>query len=267
MENLEKTDIFAAGKGFVIGMVHCLPLLGIPGFCGDLNLVIRQAVTDALTLEEAGCDAVCVENMGDTPFSAVLDTEQAVSLAVVAKEVKNAVKIPVGIDAAFNDCKASLSIARCIGGAFVRIPVFADTVVFYGGILTPCARECMLFREKIGAQNVKVFADIQVKHTHMLLPHISVEDSAKAAENCGADAVIVTGTHIGAETPIETVERVKKAVRIPVIVGSGINKLNLRGQLKIADGAIVGSSLKENGILTNPVSLSLAKELLCARTE
>ncbi|MDR2201459.1 MAG: BtpA/SgcQ family protein [Clostridiales bacterium] len=255
-------NIFGAGKGFIIGMVHCAPLLGTPGFCGDFDAVVARAAADALTLEKAGCDAVCVENMGDAPFAALLDTEQLCGLSIIAAAVKNAVRLPVGIDAAFNDCKASLSIARLIGGAFVRIPVFVDTVVFYGGAITPCARECMQFRQKIGAQSVKVFADIHVKHTHMLLSRVTVEDSARAACECGADAVIVTGTRIGAQTPLETVSRVKNAVKIPVIIGSGVNKSNIAEQLKVGDGAIIGSGLKEDGDINNPVSLKLAKELI-----
>lgn len=39
-------------------------------FDGDYQRIIDRAVQDAVTLEKAGVDAVIVENMGDTPFSA-----------------------------------------------------------------------------------------------------------------------------------------------------------------------------------------------------
>lgn len=107
-----------------------------------------------------------------------------------------------------------------------------------------------------------VLADIQVKHTNMLLPHVTIEKSAKNAVDCGADAVIVTGSAIGETTPIEMIERVKKVVKVPVVAGSGVNAQNIDAQLSIADGAIIGSSLKEGGILSNPISGELVREVL-----
>ena len=72
----------------------------------------------------------------------------------------------------------------------------------------------------------------------------------------------MTGSAIGVETPIEMIQKVKKVVSLPVIAGSGVNAKNIGEQLKIADGAIIGSSLKEGGILSNPISGKLVKEVL-----
>ncbi|HBF37649.1 MAG TPA: photosystem I assembly BtpA [Firmicutes bacterium] len=259
---MSNTDFLGRGKQFVIGMVHCLSLPGMPGFCGDMKKVIDQAVKDAITLEKSGMDAIMVENMGDNPFGVLLEPEQACALAVVSAYVAREVKIPIGIDAAMNDYKTSLSIAKAIDGAFVRAPVFVDTVEFFGGIINPCAREVMIFRKNLQAENIKILADIQVKHTHMVLPHITIEDSAKTAQSCGADAIIVTGTHFGVETPIEIIQRVRKVTTLPLIAGSGVKTTNIKEQLSIADGAIIGSSLKEGGKIENPVSLNLASELI-----
>lgn len=259
---MNHTEFISRNRPFVIGMVHCLPLPGTPGFSGSMKTVIDQAVNDAIVLEEAGMDAIIVENMGDNPFGIALDTEQSCALAVVSAYVAQNVTLPIGIDAAMNDYKTSLSIAKAIGGAFVRIPVFVDTVEFYGGIITPCAREAMIFRKNLQAEQVKILADIQVKHTHMVLPHVTIEDSAKAAESCGADGIIVTGTHIGVETPIEIIQRVRSVTNLPLIAGSGVKTGNVKEQLAIADGAIVGTSLKEGGRLENPVSSKLAIELM-----
>lgn len=258
----ENKNLLQIGSETIIGMVHCLPLPGTPGFDGDFQKILDQAVEDAITLEKAGVDMVIVENMGDTPFASKMDMEQVVALTAAATLVKQAVKIPIGIDAAFNDCKASLSIAAAIGGTFVRVPVFVDTVVFSNGMIKPCARECMYFRKQLGVSYIKVVADIQVKHSHMLLPNITIEQSAKEAADCGADAVIVTGSSIGLETPMEMIEKAKKVVKIPVLVGSGVNYNNISEQMKIADGAIIGSSLKKDGVLTNPISYELVREVM-----
>ncbi len=255
-------EMIACKKKFVIGMVHCLALPGTAGFDGDCSKILKQAVQDALTLEKAGVDAVIVENMGDDPFSALLDTPQVAALSAATALVKQAVNIPVGVDAAFNDCVASLSIAKINGCDFVRIPVFVDTVEFYDGIIKPCARLCRLTRKNLDAENIMILADVQVKHTNMLLPQVTIEASAKAAAGCGADGIIVTGSAIGMETPIEMIQKVKKVVNIPVIAGSGVNAKNIDEQLNIADGAIIGSSLKKDGVITNPISYDLVREVL-----
>ena len=58
------------------------------------------------------------------------------------------------------------------------------------------------------------------------------------------------------------IRRVKKVVNIPVFAGSGVKASNIKSQMEIADGAIIGSSLKEGGILTNPISYDLVKEVM-----
>jgi membrane complex biogenesis BtpA family protein len=200
--------------------------------------------------------------MGDTPFTAKMNTAQISALSAVTAKVRCAVKLPLGVDAAFNDYEASIAISHVNGCQFVRIPVFVDTVVFTDGIIYPCARDAMLYRKNTGAQDIMILADIQVKHTYNLSGQITVEASAKNASDCGADAVIVTGSSIGAETPIEMIERVKKIVNIPVIAGSGVNSKNIDLQLNIADGCIVGSSLKKDGVITNPISEELVRDVL-----
>lgn len=257
-------NVIKNGNRFVIGMVHCLALPGTAEFGGDMDKVLSQAVQDAKTLERAGVDAVIVENMNDNPFGVLLEKPQVAALSAATALVKNAVSIPVGVDAAFNDCVTSLSIAKANGCQFVRIPVFVDTVEFYGGIITPCAKLCMETRRNLEATDVMVLADVQVKHTNMLLPQVTIEMSAKAAAGCGADGIIVTGSAIGVETPLDMIKRVKAVTNLPVIAGSGVKAENIDEQLHIADGAIIGSSLKQGGIVSNPIDYDLVREVLGA---
>ena len=239
-------EVFSIGSETVIGMVHCLPLPTTAGFDGDYQKILDQAVQDAVTLQKAGVDAVIVENMGDTPFSALLNKAQMAALTAATMAVKKAVQIPVGVDAAFNDCEANIAIAAITGASFIRVPVFVDTVIFTDGVIYPCAKKCMEYRKAMGKEEIKVFADVQVKHAHMLLSHITVEQSAKEAVDNGADGIIVT----------------KNVVKVPVFAGSGVKAENIKEQMQIADGAIIGSSLKEGGVLSNPISYDLAKNVL-----
>ena len=239
-------EILKLGAQTVIGMVHLAPLPTTAGFDGDFQKIIDRAVGDALTLEKAGIDAVIVENMGDTPFSALLNKAQVAALAMASFAVKKAVKVPVGIDAAFNDYEASLAIAAMVDAAFVRVPVFVDTVVFTDGLIYPCAKKCREYRKQIGREDIKLLADIQVKHAHMLLPQITIEQSAKEAADNGADGIIVTGSQIGEETPIEMIKKVKNVVKIPVFAGSGVNAGNIKEQLGIDKECATGITVKNS---------------------
>lgn len=255
-------NLFKEDKSFVIGMVHLKALPGTVGFKGDMKSIIQKGIEDAKKIEEAGFSAIMVENFGDMPYKVNLDLEQTAALAAATAVIKREVNIPVGIDAAFNDYKSGLAIAKAAGADFIRIPVFIDTVEYFGGIVTPCATKALQYRKQIEAEEVNIFADIQVKHSHMLISNIPIEESAKVAESCGADALIVTGTQTGEETPIEMIKRVKNVVSIPVLTGSGTNKDNIREQMNIANGAIIGTSIKVDNNVWNEVDLNKAKEII-----
>lgn len=229
----------------IIGMVHLEALPGTAGFSGNLDDVYQRALADAAALKEGGVTAVMIENAGDVPFPKVLDSVQTACLAAITYAIKRELGLKVGIDAAFCDYRAALSSAMAARADFVRLAVFVDTVVTASGMIEACSAEAIRYRKAIGAEAIKILADIQVKYSHPLLSGISIEESAKNAQMNLADAVIVTGVASGAETPIDVVQRVKTIIALPVIIGSGFSDTNAREQLAIADGAIVGSSLKK----------------------
>ena len=110
------TSTFSTGKG-VIGMVHLRPLPGSPAYRGDMNEIIRDALSDALALQDGGVDAIMIENFGDIPFykTAVPPaTVAAITAAVI--EIRSAVSAirdtPVGVNVLRNDACAALSIAE-----------------------------------------------------------------------------------------------------------------------------------------------------------
>lgn len=253
-------EVFGCEK-VIIGMVHLLALPGTPNFNGDMNKVYEKALQDAKALVDGGVHAIMIENDGDAPFAEKLQIEQATALSAVSAVIKEKFNLPIGIDAAFSDYKSALACAKAAKADFVRIAVFVDTVISFPGILKPCCAEALRYRKYIDAQEVKILADVQVKYTHMLQEKITIEESATWAQACGADGIIVTGSHTGGETPIEAVERVKKIVKVPVVIGSGFSTDNATQQLQIADGAIVGSSLKTSGIIDKEKVVELMDQI------
>ena len=110
--------------------------------------------------------------------------------------------------------------------------------------------QVIAYRARIGAERVLVLADIQVKYAEMIAPR-SLGESARAACEAGADAIVVTGTRTGeAPSPHEVLAAREGAGDCPVLVGSGLAPANARELLAVADGAIVGTSLMHEGRAT-----------------
>jgi len=108
---------------------------------------------------------------------------------------------------------------------------------------------------------VLVFADIKKKHSaHAITSDVSLVETARAAELFLADGVIVTGPASGEEALPDDVRDTARAVRLPVLVGSGVSVQNL-ARFADAHGFIVGSALKQGGIWSNPLDRTAVESM------
>ncbi|MDD4932023.1 MAG: BtpA/SgcQ family protein, partial [Methylacidiphilaceae bacterium] len=99
------------------------------------------------------------------------------------------------------------------------------------------------------AAGVRILADLRVKHSLPLAPRPLEEEAVDLVERALADGVILTGPRTGAEASPEEVERVRSVLpHTPILVGSGTTEDNLLRYLAASDGALVGSSVKAQGI-------------------
>ena len=78
----------------------------------------------------------------------------------------------------------------------------------------------------------------------------------------------VSGSATGSETSIDDLRDAKEAAgNVPVLAGSGVTVENVTETLAHADGIIVGTGFKVDGVTTNPVDPAKVRELLrIART-
>ena len=135
----------------------------------------------------------------------------------------------------------------------MRVEGFVFAHVADEGVIESCAGDLLRYRRAIGADRVLVFADIKKKHSaHAITGDVSLAETARAAEHFLADGVIVTGPASGEEASPEEVCDAVRAVALPVLVGSGVSVRNLT-RFADAHGFIVGSSLKQGGIWSNPL--------------
>jgi membrane complex biogenesis BtpA family protein len=250
----------------VIGMVHLRPLPGSPGNAGDFDAVRRAALRDAESLVEAGVPALMMENFGDTPFfPGQVPAVTVACMTAIAAAIRERHAVPLGINTLRNDGCSALSIAVAVGASFVRVNVLSGARLADQGIIQGIAHELLRLRANLGAEGVAILADVDVKHSAPLAAGAyRLEDEVHdVIERGGADAVIASGAGTGRATDMGTLRRVKEAARdTPVLVGSGVTPENAAEYAELADILIVGSSLKKDGRVTNPVDPKRVRKLM-----
>jgi membrane complex biogenesis BtpA family protein len=250
----------------LIGMVHLPPLPGSPRWSGSMERAIATALADARALLDGGMDALLVENHGDVPFTAGrVEAATVAAMAVVVAEVRRAtVGVPLGVNVLKNDARAALAIATAAGAQFIRVNVHAGAVVADQGIVQTDAYHTLRDRRLLDA-DVRLFADVQGKHAVPVAP-VEIELEARDLVDRGlADALVVSGRATGEATAIADLKRVRSAVpETPLLVGSGVTADSVAELLSLADGAIVGTSLKRDGDVRQPVDPARVRRLVAA---
>ena len=258
-------ELFHAEKP-IIGMVHLLPLPGSPRYeAGGMKKVFERAEEEALILEEAGVDGLQVENIWDLPYSKPdrIGPETVAGITAVAGFVIRKVKIPVGINCHINGVCQALAVAEAIGAKWVRAFELANAYISNSGIIEAVGPEALRYRAHIKGDDIMIFGDFHVKHgSHYILSDRSLQEQAHDVETCGGDAVIVTGLKTGSAPTAEDINQIKKTVSVPVLIGSGLSSTNLDSLFPLSDGAIVGSSFKEEGRWQNRVDCKRASDFM-----
>jgi membrane complex biogenesis BtpA family protein len=248
----------------IIGMVHVRALPGTPRNSSKIDAIIAEAVRESLILTEAGVDAVMIENMHDRPYlNRNVGPEIVASMTAIASEIRRSFQVSLGIQILAGGNKEALAVALASGLDFIRSESFVFGHLADEGWMNSDAGELLRYRKQIGAEHIKIYTDIKKKHSsHSLTNDISIAETAKAAEFFLSDGVIVTGKHTGEKALIEEVKTVKEAVKIPVIIGSGITAENIAEFWDFADAFIVGSSIKKDGNWENEVDRNRVQELM-----
>lgn len=249
----------------LVGVVHLGALPGAPAFAGDLPALLGVAAEEARVLAQGGCDGVIVENFGDVPFhpgAAPPETIAAMALAVEA--VRGAVDVPVGVNVLRNDARGALGLCAATGAAFLRVNVHAGAAVTDQGVIEGRAAETLRERTRLGLE-VPLLADVFVKHATPLGDTPLEEAARELVGRALADGVLVTGAATGSAPDAAVVAAVRGAVGdAPVLVASGVTFENAATLCEHADGAIVGTALKQGGRVDAPVDLERVRAMRTA---
>jgi len=237
-------------------MVHVQALPGTPQNKYSLSQICNIAVSEAKQYAAAGLDAIMIENMHDVPYlKGIVGPEIIAAMSVVAKAVREAVDLPLGIQILAGANKEALAVAKAADFQFIRAEGFVFGHVADEGYIDSCAGELLRYRKAIGAEDILVFTDIKKKHSsHAITADVDIDDTAVTAEFFLSDGVIITGSATGKAVYLHELKSLKDKIQIPVLIGSGITDENLEEYWNYASAFIVGSYFKEKGIWRNAMS-------------
>lgn len=238
----------------IIGVVHLLPLPTSARWGGNLNAVIDRAEQEAVALVSGGVDGIMIENFFDAPFpKSRVDPAVVSAMTTIVSRLMELVSQPIGINVLRNDSLSAMAIASCTGAAFIRVNVLSGVMATDQGLIEGCAHELLRYRRELGS-NVKILADVLVKHAHPLSSSDLTVAVKETIDRGLADAVILSGIATGNAPSLADLRLAKAAAgNVPIIVGSGADCDNITSLMQFADGAIVSSSLKRQGKIENSI--------------
>ncbi|HEY9761055.1 MAG TPA: BtpA/SgcQ family protein [Trichocoleus sp.] len=238
----------------VIGVVHLLPLPTSPRWQGNLRAVIDRAEQEATALASGGVHGIIVENFFDAPFTkGQVDPAVVSAMSLIVHRLKHLVTLPIGLNVLRNDARSAIAIASCVEASFIRVNVLTGVMATDQGLIEGCAYELLRYRRELGS-NVKILADVLVKHARPLGSPNLTTAVQETLERGLADGIILSGWATGSPPSLEDLELARAAAKDrPVFIGSGADWENIGTLMRAADGVIVSSSLKRHGDINQPI--------------
>jgi uncharacterized protein len=247
----------------VIGMCHLPPLPGDPGYGPDDRVedLVAYARTEVAALQEGGIDAILISNEFSLPYLTRTEPITAITMARIIGELRSDLTVPFGVNVLW-DGIASLDLAAATGATFVReiyTGVYASDFGLWDTNVGAAARH----RQHIRAGGVRMLFNVVPEGATYLADRDLARLTRSTVFNAKPDGICVSGLTAGSETSIEQLRIVKDAAgETPVFVNTGVTPATVGDSLGIADGAIVGTFLKEDGRFEHRVDVRRVTELM-----
>ena len=254
--------VFGEGKP-VIAMVHLGALPGSPlhDHGGGVEAIVENARKDLRALQAAGFDAVMFGNENDRPYEFEVDTASTATMGYVIGRLRSEITVPFGVNVLW-DPESSIALAAATGARFVR-EIFTGTYASDMGPWTPDAGKAMRYRDRLGRQDLALLYNVSAEFAYSL-DQRSLPDRARSAVFSSIpDAILVSGAITGEAAKMVDLEAVKAVLpTTPVLANTGVKHSTVADVLEVADGCIVGSSLKVDGDTWKAVDPDRAAEFM-----
>lgn len=249
----------------IIAMLHLSALPGDPGFDSKagISAIVHRAKEELAALQEGGVDGILISNEFSLPYLTKTEPITAISMARVIGELLDDITVPYGVNVLW-DGSASIDLAVATGAQYVR-EIFTGVYASDFGLWDTNIGQVARHRSRIGGAGVKLFFNI-VPESAKYLADRSLKSIAETTVFATLpDAICVSGLTAGAPTDTQSLAIVKAAAgNVPVFVNTGVRAHNVGEQLAVADGAIVGTYFKTDGVFENRAEKARVEELMGA---
>ena len=246
-------NIFDAKKP-VIAMVHFGALPGAPLFDPKTGIdgLIDGARKDLAALQQAGVDAVMFGNENDRPYEFKVDTASTATMAFIIGILRKDIKVPFGVNVLW-DPMSSVGLAAATGASFIR-EIMTGVYSSDMGIWNTNAGEAMRYRNHLNRSDLGMFFNVSAEFASSTDSRSLVDRARSAVFSSVPDAILVSGAITGEAPAMSDLDAVKKALPdTPVLANTGVKLATIGEVMKLADGCVVGSSLKVGGHTWNAV--------------
>jgi membrane complex biogenesis BtpA family protein len=254
--------VFGDGKP-VIAMVHFGALPGSPLYDPERGIdgLVEGITRDLDALQKAGFDAVMFGNENDRPYEFSVDAASTATMAYAIGRVRERIMVPFGVNVLW-DPMSSIAVAAATGASFVR-EIFTGTYASDMGPWTPDAGKAVRYRDRLRRPDLALLYNVSAEFAYSLDQRPLPDRARSAVFSSIPDAILVSGQITGEAAALGDLDAVKKALpETPVLANTGVKHATIADVLKIADGCIVGSSLKVDGNTWNPVDPERAAEFM-----
>ena len=256
-------DFLGTKKKAVIAMAHLGALPGAPLYDAKSGLgkLIDDVAGDIERLQAGGVDAVMFGNENDRPYVFKAPIEAVAAFARIVEAVKPVLKVPFGINYLW-DPEASVALGAVTGASFVR-EIFTGLFASDMGLWQPDCAKAARLRSSLGRADMKLLFNINAEFAYSL-DERPIELRAKSAVFSSlADAILVSGPLTGQPADQSDLKKVRDAVKeVPIFANTGVNIGNVKDVLAIADGIIIGTHFKVDGITWNKVDGARVKRFM-----
>lgn len=247
----------------IIAMVHLGALPGAPLYDekDGLEGLVRGARKDLLALQKAGVDAVMFGNENDRPYEFNVDIASTATMAYVIGRLRPEITVPFGVNVLW-DPMSTMALAAATGARFAR-EIFTGSYASDMGPWNPDAGKATRYRDRLGRSDLALLYNVSAEFAYSLDRRPLADRARSAVFSSIPDAILVSGAITGEAAEMGDLEAVKKALPdTPVLANTGVKHATVADVLRVADGCIVGSSLKVDGHTWNAVDPDRAIEFM-----
>lgn len=250
----------------IIGCLHLRALPGTPMW--DRSYTIEQHIADlkeeAHILMELRFDGAVFANEADYPYVENIGSGALAAytriVTEVSKELKDA-KMPFGVGI-MNDPYSAISVAKAVGATFCRGFFLGGQFGNYGEIKkTP--GDIWRYAKSIGADDIAVYSSFE-PHNGSSYDRRSTEEMFDTYyKDVPVAGYSMNGPKKGEKPEDSMIAACKKRnPSIPISFNNGATPQNIKEMLNYCDMVVVGTALKKDRYLFNPIDYHNAKEFI-----